>query len=143
MRLSRASPLERTVSAIAALLRRQVGVQQQPDHADDAVHGRADLVAHVGQELALGDVGRLGLDGQLVGTVGGGGKPQVGLFHFFQGLVQVTFRLLALDGVRHLTGNVFQYLFFPIAIGLGIGIVIEGDHADGLVADLERDTQPA
>ena len=30
------------------------------EHAEDAVHGRADLVAHVGQELALGPVGGLG-----------------------------------------------------------------------------------
>ena len=45
---------------VAPLLLVQLGVQQQPGHADDAVHGRADLVAHVGQELALGDVGRLG-----------------------------------------------------------------------------------
>ena len=29
-------------------------------HADDAVHRRADLVAHVGEELALGAVRRLG-----------------------------------------------------------------------------------
>ena len=30
-----------------------VGVAQQLEHADDAVHRRADLVAHVGQELRL------------------------------------------------------------------------------------------
>ena len=34
--------------------------QSQLGHADDAVHRRADLVAHVGQELALGAVGGLG-----------------------------------------------------------------------------------
>ena len=45
---------------VLALLGRQVGVQGQLGHADDAVHRRADLVAHVGQELALGPVGRLG-----------------------------------------------------------------------------------
>jgi hypothetical protein len=32
---------------------RQPVVQRQPGQADDAVHGRADLVAHVGQEAAL------------------------------------------------------------------------------------------
>ncbi len=36
-----------------ALLRTQAGVEKQAGHADDAVHRRADLVAHVGQELAL------------------------------------------------------------------------------------------
>ena len=30
-------------------------------HADDAVHGRADFVAHVGQELGLGERGFLEL----------------------------------------------------------------------------------
>ena len=38
-----------------ALLAVELGVQQQAGHADDAVHGRPDFVAHVGQELALGD----------------------------------------------------------------------------------------
>ena len=38
---------------VVALVRRQPGFQQKPGHADDAVHGRADLVAHVRQELGL------------------------------------------------------------------------------------------
>ena len=38
---------------ILALLRRQLGVERELGHADDAVHRRADLVAHVRQELAL------------------------------------------------------------------------------------------
>ena len=38
---------------VLALFLAQGRVQQQAGHADDAVHGRADLVAHVGQELAL------------------------------------------------------------------------------------------
>ncbi len=46
---------------IIALLVGQLGVQQQRGHADDAVHGRADLVAHVGQELGLGERGFLEL----------------------------------------------------------------------------------
>ena len=37
-----------------ALLDRQLGIEEEAGHADDAVHGRADLVAHVGEELALG-----------------------------------------------------------------------------------------
>ena len=46
---------------IIALLVGQLGVQQQRGHADDAVHGRADFVAHVGQELGLGEGGLLEL----------------------------------------------------------------------------------
>ena len=35
-------------------------IEQQAAHADDGVHRRADLVAHGGQERALGGVGRVG-----------------------------------------------------------------------------------
>ena len=38
---------------ILPLLIAQGRVQEEPGHANDAVHGGADLVAHVGQELAL------------------------------------------------------------------------------------------
>ena len=42
----------------ALLLRRGVGFQQQFVHADDAMQGRANFMAHDGQELGFGDVGR-------------------------------------------------------------------------------------
>ena len=51
----------------------KVSVQHQVDHAEDRIHGRADLVTHVGQECALGAAGRFG---RLHGL------PQGGL-HFF------------------------------------------------------------
>ena len=51
------------------LLRGGVGVEQVGE-AQDGVHGRADFVAHVGQELALG----------LAGRFGGGPGPDHGLF---------------------------------------------------------------
>ena len=35
-------------------------LQREVAHADDRVHRRADLVRHVGEELALGEVGGLG-----------------------------------------------------------------------------------
>jgi len=38
---------------IGALRRGELGVEQQVRHAEHAVHGRADLVAHRGEELAL------------------------------------------------------------------------------------------
>ena len=46
---------------VLALLGVELGLQRQLGHADHAVHRRADLVAHVGEELALGAVGLLGL----------------------------------------------------------------------------------
>ncbi|OEZ96019.1 hypothetical protein DUGA2_64000 [Duganella sp. HH101] len=45
---------------VAALARGQRRLFQQPRQADDGVHRRADFVAHIGQEFALGAVGRLG-----------------------------------------------------------------------------------
>ena len=44
---------------ILALLRVERGPERQVRHADDGVHRRADLVAHVGQEFALRPAGRL------------------------------------------------------------------------------------
>ena len=41
------------VVGVVALLGVEVGVEQQLGHPDDPVHRRADLVAHVGQELRL------------------------------------------------------------------------------------------
>ena len=58
-----------------ALLRVKVRVEEQRRHPDDAVHGRADLVAHVGEELALGRVRGLSFHGQLVGS--GDGELEV------------------------------------------------------------------
>ncbi len=37
------------------------GVEQQLRHADDAVHRRPNLMAHIGQKLALGLAGGFGL----------------------------------------------------------------------------------
>ena len=39
---------------LVALIRREIAVQNELRHADDAVHRRQDLVAHVGEEFALG-----------------------------------------------------------------------------------------
>ena len=43
------------------LLRLQIGILQQVQHADDAVERGPDFMAHVGQELTLGLVGHFGL----------------------------------------------------------------------------------
>ena len=58
MIVSSESALDWIVSAKSRCCGVSVGVEQQPGHADDAVHRRADLVAHVGQELRL-QAGRL------------------------------------------------------------------------------------
>ena len=51
----------------------EVAIEQQPGHADYAIHGGADLVAHVGQEPALRQVGGFGeffgLDQLLLGCL--------------------------------------------------------------------------
>jgi hypothetical protein len=45
---------------VFALLVVQRGVEGEVGHAEDGVHRRADLVAHVGQEVALRAAGGLG-----------------------------------------------------------------------------------
>jgi hypothetical protein len=42
---------------VVALHPGEFGLEREMGHADDRVHRRADLVAHVGEELALGHVG--------------------------------------------------------------------------------------
>ena len=54
MRQQRFRAASRMVSRELALLGVRARVEQQAGHADHAVHRRADLVAHVGQELRLG-----------------------------------------------------------------------------------------
>ncbi len=51
--------LRRCLHGIQAfqLLRREIRVQHQFGHSQNAVHGGADLVAHVGQKFALGAAG--------------------------------------------------------------------------------------
>jgi hypothetical protein len=61
-------------------------VQQEPGHADHAVHRRPDLVAHVGQEIALGLVGGVGRGGQLDGPAHGDGELEVVVPHLLLGL---------------------------------------------------------
>ena len=49
------------LAGVVGLARRQLGLLQQRQHAEDGVHGRANLMAHVGQKLALGHAGLFGL----------------------------------------------------------------------------------
>ena len=51
---------------VVVLLGVELGVEQQPAHADHRVHRRADLVAHRRQERALGLVGGLGRGARLL-----------------------------------------------------------------------------
>ena len=48
----------------------QFRAHQQIGHAEDAVHGRADFVAHVGDELGLGAARFLGEGGRAAGLLG-------------------------------------------------------------------------
>ena len=59
-RLSRASRAGAHGLRVSALVLVEGGVQQEARHPDDPVHRGADLVTHVGQEVALGLVGGLG-----------------------------------------------------------------------------------
>ncbi len=59
MIVSRESLLAAYGFHVFGLLRCEFGVQQQARHADNGVHGCANLVAHAGQEFALGAGGGL------------------------------------------------------------------------------------
>ena len=48
------------LAQVVALQRVEFGLEQQPGQPDHRIHRRADLVAHVGEELALGPVGGFG-----------------------------------------------------------------------------------
>ena len=60
MMVSSVSADSRSACEVFALLVGQRGFERQLDHADDAVHRRADFMAHVGQEFALGAAGGFG-----------------------------------------------------------------------------------
>ena len=73
MIVKRASPLVRIDVGELALLVVERRVEQQVGHADDRVHRRADLMAHRGEEGALGlgrRVGRLASSLELRGPLG-------------------------------------------------------------------------
>ena len=66
MIVSSASPRVADGVGVVALLVVERRVEQQAAHADHRVHRRADLVAHGGQERALGLVGGFGRGARLL-----------------------------------------------------------------------------
>ena len=81
-------------SDVLELLRTQLRIEEQARHSQDAVHRRADLVTHVGQELTLGYVGRLCFPRQVLRTGRGFQEPAVGNLEFFPGLSELLLLLL-------------------------------------------------
>jgi len=65
---------------VLPLHRGEPGVEQQPGHADDAVHRSADLVTHGGEKRALGAIGFLGGGPRFPGRVHGTRQFSLGLF---------------------------------------------------------------
>ena len=61
IKVSSASPDCADGFGISALLGAQLGFEQQARHAEHAVHRRADLVAHRGEEAGFGTAGGLRL----------------------------------------------------------------------------------
>ena len=100
-------------------IRRQGLAEQDLTDADDGVHGRADLVAHIGQEGALGMVGLLGLfrglpelllDGLLL-VDAGGQHNDVAIILFKEDAFHLLPRLKA-PVVRHQAPDRVGPLFF-------------------------------
>lgn len=59
------------VGGVAVLLWGEVGLEEEIGHADNAIHGSAELVAHIGEELTFGDIGGLGAHGGLAQLIFG------------------------------------------------------------------------
>jgi hypothetical protein len=57
---SNASPLEQIVRAASRCSTVELGLHQKFSHPNHPVHGSANLVAHIGQEFALGAAGSFG-----------------------------------------------------------------------------------
>ena len=103
MTRNRVSPEPHRHQQVLALFGGELGIEHQPEHADHAIQRGANLVTHVGQELALGAAGALGsfLGRPQVGIE----QPQVGGLprHFVLQAVLVGFELpvAALDLHQH------------------------------------------
>ena len=116
---------------VVALLGVELGLQGQVGHADDGVHRRADLVAHVGQEIALGAGRLLGQGAGLFHR--GDGRPLLGdvLDHAGEALAQV----LAVDGLGgHAAPEAAAVLAHQFPILAIVALLAQGG-GDGL-ADL-------
>ena len=120
-----------------------VALAQQVGEADDGVQRRADFVAHVGQEAALGDVGGLGdflgLDQFLLGLdaavdfLAQLGGP------FHHPLLQLVVRLLqglvrGVDAIQHAVELAAEHAQLVLGLLLDADRVVSqgGDRGDGL-----------
>ena len=109
-----------------ALLGRQLAVQRQLGHAEDAVHRRPDFVAHVGEELALGAAGfhRLVARADEIGVGGAqlGGARLDGLLELILVMQQLQVPLLNL--AEHLVESADQLADLVVAaVRLGAKVV--------------------
>ena len=104
-----------------ALLRLQRCVEEQAGHADDGVHRRANLVAHVGEELALRVRRMLG----------------VGLRDF-----QRRLRLFALDRGGDVLRHELQQVAVLVAVTIHAGVMLHREHSERAPLRAERDAEP-
>ena len=139
-----------TVVEVVALLGVSSRVERQLGHADDAVHRRADLVAHVGEELALGAAGFHGLVARRrhVGVE----RAQFGRARLdcrFEALLLLQqLRVALLDLVEHLVEAVDEHRHLVVAPGgrrLGAHVVapLAGDDAGDVGQPQQRDRNDA
>jgi hypothetical protein len=123
---------------VVALQRIETGVENQIGHADDAVHGCPDLMAHIGQELALGTARGLGpvTFGEQFGGAGGD-------LEFEAVTVSKEFQVAAFNLGEHAVEDVGKLA--EIVIGEFDGpsriVLFRGDHFRGVseVCDRRQD----
>ena len=115
-----------------ALLRGERGVEDQLGHAEDRVHRRADLVAHVGEELALGAIRRLrGLARahQVLVLL-----PELAGLELDLGEERLHAPLLLAEKLE-LAG---ELLPLPVELEEGLGLVAQDHRLDRLVEEVDR-----
>jgi hypothetical protein len=78
----------------------QFGFEGQVGQTDDGIHGGADLVAHVGQKIALGLGGGLGLGLLLVQVLHHVEHGRLGFIQFLDLLLEIVLHLLALGDIQ-------------------------------------------
>ena len=110
---------------VIALALAELGIECQPRHADDGVHRRADLVAHVGEESAFRLIRR---DRRILGT---GEFGSAGNDEFFE-LVAVRFQFdlseLAFGDVLHGADHADRARVFIESVELELAELVNPAH---------------
>ena len=119
---------------VIALARCQLSLQGQVTHADDGIHGRADLMAHIGEKRRLGRSGRFSLLARLRCVTQGAVQLHIFGFDLAQRTVFFGVKNTCMDQQRKhqpdLTGRKEKTRIFPVELH-GQHTTQHADHTIG------------